>query len=101
MQILSDVLALLGGEPTHYCPGCKMLHRINVNAPNDYTNAIWTWNNDHNKPTFNPSVNIVGRCHYFIREGMIQFCEDSTHSLKGQTVPLPKLSEYLEPDELT
>jgi hypothetical protein len=29
------------------------------------------------------------QCHSFVRDGMIQFLGDCTHSLVGQTVPLP------------
>jgi hypothetical protein len=88
---LSPVLMLLGKEPTHWCPGCRMLHRINVNAPNEYTGARWTWNSDVNAPTFEPSIHIVGVCHYFIRAGQIQFCADSKHQFAGQSMPLPAI----------
>ena len=55
------------------------------------------------KPTFNPSmlVNkdlnnpddrgngyVRHRCHSFVRDGKIQFLNDCTHELKGQTVSL-------------
>lgn len=92
-QRLSAVLMLLGGEPTHWCPGCRQIHRINVNKPNEHSKAQWTWNGDVEKPTFNPSINIVGHCHYFIRNGEIEFCGDSAHALKGQKVPLPPIPE--------
>lgn len=29
------------------------------------------------------------RCHSFVRDGNIQFLDDCTHALAGQTVPLP------------
>lgn len=31
------------------------------------------------------------RCHTFIKEGQVQFLNDCTHSLAGQTLPLPDL----------
>lgn len=31
-------------------------------------------------------------CHSFIREGMIQYLDDCTHELKGQTVALPDIT---------
>jgi len=94
---------MLGNEPTHWCPGCKSIHRINVNAPNKYSNARWTWDGNVDAPTFSPSINIVGHCHYFIRAGQIQFCQDSTHALAGKTVPLPEFSheEFTDWDGLT
>lgn len=88
---LSAKLILLGGEPTHWCPGCKMVHRIDVNKRNAHTGAIWTWNGNADRPTFEPSINIVGVCHYFLRDGKLQFCGDSKHQLAGQTVDLPDI----------
>lgn len=28
-------------------------------------------------------------CHYFLRNGQIQYLGDCTHAMRGQTVPLP------------
>lgn len=98
----------------HWCPGCKQLHHINVEVP--HTNgAVWKFNGDLNKPAFNPSVNhltpkVDGNgdpiqpyqweplCHYFIREGRIEFCGDSKHALRGQTVALPPLPLHCRDD---
>lgn len=71
----------------HHCPGCRQEHLIAIDEP--FPNgAVWSWNNDPERPTVTPSINIVGRCHYFIREGMIEFCGDSQHEFAGQTLPL-------------
>lgn len=88
----------------HWCPGCKAVHGIRIEGPT----PCWQFNQDYSAPTFNPSVLIsydddedeqgnplsqpVRRttCHYFIINGNIQFCGDSAHELKGQTVPLPE-----------
>jgi len=91
MKRLSSKLALLDGEITHWCPGCKMLHRINVFNPNESTGARWTWNNDQVHPSFAPSINIPGVCHYFINDGRIQFCNDSKHEYAGLTVAMPDI----------
>lgn len=87
----------------HWCPGCKNVHGIRVSGPG----PNWAFNQNMESPTFNPSVLIsydddedengnplptrVRRteCHYFIRAGKIEFCSDSAHELKGQTVDLP------------
>ena len=89
----------LDGEPAHYCEGCRRLHLISVTKPNQYSNAQWTFNNDYEKPTFTPSINIVGHCHYFITDGNIMYCGDSTHSLAGLTVPLPNFPNWILEDE--
>lgn len=80
------------GVYLHWCPGCNQAHPINTGEKNQW-NAIWSFDGNFARPTFNPSINIVGRCHYFIREGNIQFCGDSKHALAGKTVPLPDFPE--------
>ncbi|MCY1301191.1 hypothetical protein D9M69_625310 [compost metagenome] len=79
------------------CPGCKMLHGLNV------LNGLkpdWSWNGDAEKPTFSPSVlvtypwgpeQVEVRCHSFVEAGRIRFLNDCTHHLAGQTVDLPLL----------
>lgn len=74
----------------HWCPGCHGYHLINVEKPN-HCDAVWTWDGNADCPTFHPSINIVGRCHYFIKSGMIEFCNDCTHELSGKTVALPRI----------
>jgi hypothetical protein len=89
----------------HWCPGCNCGHEINVDEVNS-SGAKWTFNNNRYKPTFSPSINIrIGRpgaktvepaaeiCHYFIKDGQIQFLNDCTHSLRGQTVDMPEMPD--------
>jgi len=75
------------------CPGCDQEHAFN--------DKTWEWNEDFEKPTLSPSYLIQGRrgsgkdyenfvCHSFIKNGMIQFLNDCTHKLAGQTVELPE-----------
>lgn len=82
-----------------YCPGCKVGHEVT---------SAWQFNDDFENPTFSPSILVTWpanpnaiekfkewrterRCHSFIKEGKIQFLDDCTHPLKGQTVELPEL----------
>ncbi len=93
----------LGDHIWIWCPGCKEAHAIRVNAPPP--NKGWTWNGSLESPTFTPSLNATVKygepgkpdrvCHSFIKEGKIQFLGDCTHELKGQTVPLPELPDWL------
>jgi hypothetical protein len=91
----------------HWCPGCGYGHEINVDEPNS-SGAKWTFNNNRYKPTFSPSINMRVNtpdmkeyqrgvastvCHYFIRNGMIEFLGDCTHSLRGQTVEMPDVPD--------
>jgi hypothetical protein len=32
-------------------------------------------------------------CHFFLRDGKLEYCGDSTHALAGQTVDLPDLED--------
>lgn len=100
-----------------FCPACGSGHL--------FDKGRWTFDGDHERPTFNPSMLIrtvrlpdlapgeadyakgpdgkylldeTGRirgardwvCHSFVRDGQIQYLDDCTHDLKGQTVPLPE-----------
>ncbi|MED1954867.1 DUF6527 family protein [Brevibacillus centrosporus] len=75
------------------CPGCGCMH---------YADQRWTYNGDEEKPTFSPSINVkVGHhpdppdiCHFFVRDGRIEYLSDCTHSLAGQTVELPDIDEF-------
>lgn len=95
------------------CPGCEELHIVRIGANG------WTWNGNHDAPTFFPSVKVTcghyapgwngnacwctydaehpedpsgfkcGICHSFVTDGKIQFLSDCTHALAGKTVELP------------
>lgn len=85
----------------HWCPGCEVMHPIASDGTRFRNGASWTFNGNAERPTFSPSVNVGPgtplQCHYFIREGQIQFCGDSQHALKGQTVNLPDIpDDWLE-----
>jgi hypothetical protein len=75
-----------------HCPGCEHAHSIPVTGP-----RLWKWNASFDKPTITPSI-LVNRgrenptvpvCHSHISDGRIQFLNDCTHKLSGQTVELP------------
>ncbi len=93
---------------SHWCPGCEETHVIPTERLDGKEHPIWTFNGNLERPDFKPSVRITydgpdagtgdappACCHYFINDGAIQFCGDSTHALKGQTVPLPPLPKHL------
>lgn len=83
------------------CPGCHTIHIPRVGGPHP-----WTWNGSLELPTFHPSILVNFRanpdavegfeewrtarvCHSFVTDGRIQFLDDCTHELAGQTVDLP------------
>ena len=87
-QIESEYLAW-------HCPGCEGGHAVPVNGHK--SGRGWQWNGSFDSPTLTPSVlvNVGGAnptepiCHTFIKDGRIQFLNDCTHALAGQTVDIP------------
>lgn len=97
-----SVLHKIEGSPmvTFWCPGCEEDHQIDT--------SHWEFDGNFEKPTFSPSYltwmdpkpdvdpaydpdgkyRKGFRCHSFIKSGMIQFLDDCTHHLAGQTVAL-------------
>lgn len=88
-----------------HCPGCNTPHMI---QHGEGTGPRWTWNGNADAPTFSPSVLVTWNepsdvpkefddrlkdvpkiCHSFVVDGNMQFLSDCTHSLAGQTTPIP------------
>lgn len=97
------------------CPGCNDIHDLPF-KPGEPSG--WEFNGDVEKPTIRPSILTTSghytkyhrpgdscwcktedaqdtdgvfccyRCHSFVTDGMIQFLDDCTHDLAGQTVEL-------------
>ena len=85
------------GRMLFECPGCNMLHGVYVKREQ---RPRWDWNGSMDRPTFSPSILVTWEwgeqrakkvCHSYVRDGQIQFLSDCTHSLAGQTVPLPSI----------
>jgi hypothetical protein len=104
------------------CPGCGEIHVLPVGpAADGRQRPTWSFNGDVVRPTFTPSVLATnghymlghagpecwcmfeqrtgrvspfkcGVCHSFVTDGRIQFLDDCTHPLAGQTVDLPNWS---------
>jgi hypothetical protein len=99
MRIEGKIKDWEDGTYSHECLGCKGHHKVPTTKESSRNGHIWTFNGDFNKPTFSPSVNNswgeppFKRCHYVITNGMIAYCDDCTHSFKGQTIELPNYTE--------
>jgi len=83
------------------CPGCSERHTLPVTGP-----RAWGFSGDLVRPTLTPSIlcryhafnevteqydKLESTCHSFVRDGEIQFLDDCSHALKGQTVPLAEI----------
>lgn len=102
------------GMLIYYCPGCKRHHGIYVDKEHKVN---WDFNGDFDKPTFSPSVLVkeghymdghtgdcwcdynkkhpdnpapykCGICHSFVKDGKIEYLNDCTHELRGQTIDM-------------
>ena len=76
-----------------HCPGCDKLH-----AFSPYQWQFFNW--DMEKPTVRESILVRYSdskgpivCHSYITDGTIRFEGDCTHSLVGQSVELPDLTD--------
>lgn len=78
----------------YLCPGCGDTHYIPVSGDK---RPQWAFDGSTERPTLHPSINTWwgprddpkrNVCHHFVRAGQIQFLNDCTHDLAGQTVQL-------------
>lgn len=63
-----------------------------------FPNGCWQWNGSLDKPSFTPSLLCDAstpeyRCHLYVTDGKIIYCEDCHHELKGQTVDMVDIPE--------
>lgn len=85
-----------------HCPGCDNPHFVRIEGPG----PNWKLSGlKENKPTVSPSMLVTkgrdnGTCHSFVKDGKIQFLNDCTHKLKGQTVEIPDWHELYNWEEV-
>lgn len=120
-EVLSDFLVKRGGQIAHYCPACDELHFFAVDEPFP-SGARWSFDGNAKSPSFSPSMLIrtghyvqregwtnkpgdcaicdaggdfgaCGVCHYFLKNGRIEYLSDSTHKLAGMRVALVEIPE--------
>lgn len=100
-----------------HCPGCGHDHMVYVeNVAEIGLHPMWDFNGNDEAPTFHPSIlirtyqwtppvtpenlhawraapwpqhKVEKICHSFVTDGRIQFLDDCTHYLAGQTVGIP------------
>lgn len=99
-KLVSKKVIMIDGQPSIWCPGCKNLHIFDVNGPVFRPRAQWTFDENYDAPTFNPSMLVNqhsarNRCHSWVRAGKIEFLVDCFHDLKGTTVEVPNIPEHV------
>lgn len=102
MKKLGQITNAKPGEAdyTFYCPGCECNHGVHVNSGD----VRWTFTGSMERPTVRPSllhryVNTDGAdvvCHYHITNGTLEYLNDCTHHLSGQTVEMEALPDFPE-----
>lgn len=86
-----------------YCPACKECHWVAVGPRSLWPPSLrWQFDGNLENPTISPSLLVTHkmpngerRCHSFIRDGKIQYLEDCTHDLRGQTVEILEFPETM------
>ncbi len=82
-----------------WCDGCDTHHvfTTKLHKGQPWSDPKWDFDGNMESPTFSPSLRVrsgspLGQttCHLFLRKGMVQYLNDCTHHLKGQTVPVQK-----------
>lgn len=95
-----DVLEQIATAPTlfiFWCPGCESAHQLETKP------GAWTWNGDLVRPTASPSLAVRPHaggqvaCHFWIRDGALEFLNDCGHKLAGQTVPMVTMDSIQPP----
>jgi hypothetical protein len=100
---------LEGGRLGYFCPGCNSVHHISIKTSSLVEARGWEWDGNVESPTFSPSILVTYNgedagmldsfpaiCHSFVTAGKIQFLNDCTHKLAGQTVDLPDFEQNPE-----
>lgn len=55
----------------------------------------WSFDGNLENPTLTPSI-ACRQDHFFVRNGMVEFCGDAPHANAGKTVPLPDLGDLAD-----
>lgn len=90
-----DTLSRVRNYVEWYCPACKEIHWVWANSKRAIPNKNWSYNGNDKNPTLTPSVNISAgpryRCHSTMTAGKIHYCDDCSHNMRGQVVPMVEI----------
>lgn len=95
-----ESVAAGGADYLFECPACGCYHGVWTTKRNK-SNAVWQFNGDLEKPTVSPSLRIHYHdsksnkdvlCHFYIKNGNIEYLNDCTHQLKGDTIKIPTIA---------
>lgn len=101
---MAKIIPVVSGEKKlgycFKCPACDKMHKFCTADAHTEGWPIWTLTGTPEAPTIRASVLVNWQevegspvsCHSFITDGQISYCGDSTHSMAGQTIPLPDIT---------
>jgi len=76
-----------------------VIHTVPVNPSGSIGNG-WDYKCENGRPTLSPSLKHSGyhehgpcQCHYFIRDGRIEYLSDCNHEYASKTIDLPIIPE--------
>ena len=106
MGQISQFLRNGDGGISHWCPGCLEMHFINTEKPN-ILGARWEWDGNIVRPTFSPSICMkrlapkpklppITVCHYWLKNGILEFLGDCQHILRAHKLSLPPLPNFMK-----
>lgn len=87
------------GEFLFYCPGCRCCHYfVTPETKGRNNHPVWTFNGNKKSPTVTPSILVTLApakvCHFFIRDGHIDYCSDSFHGYAGQKFKMVDMLDW-------
>jgi hypothetical protein len=75
-------------------PGCGVVHEVPVVCSPGPDAKAWNWNGSLDKPTLHPSLKVTNGqgfcCHFWVKNGTLEFLHDCTHGLRNKTVAMPE-----------
>lgn len=77
-----------------YCHGCRNNHVVPYVNARPHVAMKWFFDEDFEQPTIEPSIRVLAvdgiatACHVVVTKGILNFCPDSAHGLRGQSVAM-------------
>lgn len=111
LKMPEPVVKLCGNLLTFYCPGCKMIHAVEVitsvnGKKPSWTQPKWPFNGDIYNPTIigNSSIRVRdGKtyCHFLIKKGKIIYWCDNPHKLNNCVIEMIAIDKWFKDIECT
>lgn len=78
-----------------WCPACGFIHQLDERWKVGGTPESPTVEGSYLQYGSEADLEAMPRCHLFIRDGQLQYLSDCSHSMAGQTIPMPDLPRWV------